>query len=110
MTDKYNATCAITGKRANLQMYPHRNTKGEMVGWIFLHESLFGDNLLKNIFIDIRTTESDNADRINFAKWLWNSPSVTGLADDKWLYDENEGEEYTLAAMFNIFKNLIDPK
>jgi len=35
----YNPTCIITGRKDNLQMFPHRNEKGDMVGWIFLHES-----------------------------------------------------------------------
>jgi hypothetical protein len=38
--DKYNPTCIITGKRDNLLMYAHRNKNGEMVGWIFIHESI----------------------------------------------------------------------
>ncbi len=36
----YNATCLITGKRDNLRMHAHRNEKGEMVGFVFLHESI----------------------------------------------------------------------
>ena len=36
----YNATCLVTGKSDNLRMHAMRNEKGEMIGWVFLHESL----------------------------------------------------------------------
>jgi hypothetical protein len=36
----YNVTCLVTGKTENLKMYAVRNDRGEMVGWIFLHESV----------------------------------------------------------------------
>ena len=50
----YNATCIITGKRDNLRMYAHRNDKGEMVGWVFIHESLEieGMDIQFNLSID----------------------------------------------------------
>lgn len=34
----YNPTCIITGKTDKLRMYAHRNEKGDMIGWFFLHE------------------------------------------------------------------------
>ena len=37
---KYNPTCILTGAKDNLIMHAHRNEKGEMVGWVFLHESM----------------------------------------------------------------------
>jgi hypothetical protein len=37
---QYNPTCAMTGRKDNLRMYAHRNDQGEMVGWVFLHESI----------------------------------------------------------------------
>ena len=36
----YNVTCLVTGKSENLKMHAVRNDKGEMVGWVFLHESV----------------------------------------------------------------------
>lgn len=36
----YNVTCLITGKSDNLRMHAVRNDKGEMIGWVFLHESV----------------------------------------------------------------------
>jgi len=36
----YNPTCIITGKKDNLQMKAHRNENGDMIGWIFIHESI----------------------------------------------------------------------
>lgn len=37
---KYNPTCIVTGKKDNLLMYPHRNSNGDMVGWLFIHETV----------------------------------------------------------------------
>jgi len=36
----YNVTCLVTGKSDNLRMHAMRSEKGEMIGWVFLHESL----------------------------------------------------------------------
>jgi len=36
----YNPTCAVTGERSNLNMFPIRNENDEMIGWIFLNENL----------------------------------------------------------------------
>ena len=36
----YNATCLITGKTDNLRMHAIRDKNGNMIGWIFLHESV----------------------------------------------------------------------
>lgn len=36
----YNLTCVITGKKDNLQMHALRNEKGDMIGWVFIHESV----------------------------------------------------------------------
>jgi hypothetical protein len=36
----YNPTCLITEKTDNLRMYALRNKQGQMIGWIFLHESV----------------------------------------------------------------------
>ena len=36
----YNPTCLVTGKKDNLRMYPLRNDNDEMIGWVFLHESV----------------------------------------------------------------------
>lgn len=41
----YNPTCFITGKRSDLQMYPVRNDKGEMIGWFFLNEEVNRDSI-----------------------------------------------------------------
>lgn len=38
--ENYNPTCIYTGKKDNLVMKAHRNEKGDMVGWIFVHESM----------------------------------------------------------------------
>lgn len=38
--DIYNPTCCVTGKKDNLRMYPIRNYLNNMIGWIFLHESV----------------------------------------------------------------------
>ncbi len=35
-----NATCIVTGKKDNLRMHAHRDKDGNMVGWVFLHESV----------------------------------------------------------------------
>lgn len=40
MEIKYNATCIVTGKKDNLRMHAHRNDRGDMVGWVFLHDSV----------------------------------------------------------------------
>lgn len=37
---KLNPTCIFTGKKDNLQMFAHRNDNGDMVGWLFIHESV----------------------------------------------------------------------
>ena len=39
-TNPYNPTCIITGRKDDLQMYAIRNSKDEMVGWIFVHKEL----------------------------------------------------------------------
>lgn len=36
----YDITCLVTGKSSNLRMHALRNEKGEMIGWVFLHESV----------------------------------------------------------------------
>ncbi len=41
----YNPTCLITGKNDNLRMHPLRNKDNNMIGWVFLHESI----LIKDI-------------------------------------------------------------
>jgi hypothetical protein len=33
-------TCLITGKTDNLMMFAIRSPEGNMVGWVFLHESI----------------------------------------------------------------------
>lgn len=38
--EKYNPTCIVTGKKDNLLMFAHRNSNGDMVGWLFVHESV----------------------------------------------------------------------
>ena len=37
---KYNPTCLVTGKKDNLKMYVLRDKDENMIGWIFLHESV----------------------------------------------------------------------
>ena len=54
----YNPTCVMTGKRDNLQMYAHRNDKGEMVGWVFLHEGIDIKKANISIKVDIEGTIS----------------------------------------------------
>lgn len=39
----YNPTCAVSGERGNLQMFPIRNERDEMIGWIFLSELIERD-------------------------------------------------------------------
>jgi hypothetical protein len=39
-TDMYNVTYLITGKSDNLRMHAILNDKEEMIGWVFLHESV----------------------------------------------------------------------
>ncbi len=36
----YEITCLITGKTDNLRMYALRNDRAEMIGWIFIHQSI----------------------------------------------------------------------
>lgn len=36
----FNPTCLVTGKKDNLTMHAHRNINGDMVGWVFVHESV----------------------------------------------------------------------
>jgi hypothetical protein len=38
--NKFNPTCLVTGKKDNLKMHAVRNEKGDMIGWVFLHESV----------------------------------------------------------------------
>lgn len=47
--DKYNATCAFTGAKDNLQMHAHRNENGEMVGWIFVASDI-ADKIRKGVY------------------------------------------------------------
>lgn len=42
-------TCLITGKTDNLMMYAIRSPKGEMVGWVFLHESINMEDIKADI-------------------------------------------------------------
>lgn len=35
-----NPTCLITGKTNDLRMFAIRSPEGNMVGWVFLHESI----------------------------------------------------------------------
>lgn len=37
---KCNPTCIVTGKQDKLLMHAHRNSAGDMVGWVFIHESV----------------------------------------------------------------------
>ena len=41
----YNPTCLITGKTDNLRMFPIRDKNDNMIGWIFLHESIKMDTI-----------------------------------------------------------------
>jgi hypothetical protein len=44
---KNNPTCAITGRKDNLQMFAHRNDEGDMVGWFFISEGfMFPETLV----------------------------------------------------------------
>ena len=44
MDSTCNPTCLVTGKTDKLMMYPLRDKKDNMIGWIFLHESVdFGE-------------------------------------------------------------------
>ena len=56
----YNPTCLITGKRDNLKMHALRNDKGEMTGWIFLHESVEVQNFEGDIKWNYTVNISDN--------------------------------------------------
>jgi hypothetical protein len=38
--ESYNPTCIITGRTDNLRMHAHRDKNGNMVGWVFIHESI----------------------------------------------------------------------
>lgn len=40
MENNYEATCAITGKKDNLQMYPIRDNEDNMIGWVFLNKDV----------------------------------------------------------------------
>lgn len=37
---KHNPTCLVTGKKDNLQMFPLRDDNGNMIGWIFVSDSI----------------------------------------------------------------------
>ena len=39
-TQTYTPACLITGRIDNLKMHAMRNTKNNMIGWIFVHESI----------------------------------------------------------------------
>jgi len=45
-----NPTCFFTGKKDNLLMYAHRNNNGDMVGWVFVHDSV---DMLKELHLQI---------------------------------------------------------
>jgi len=49
MEDKYNPTCAVTGKTSNLRMYAIRNSNNDMIGWIFLEENVDSKGLSTEI-------------------------------------------------------------
>ena len=40
MAAEHNPTCVITGKKDNLKMHPLRDLQGNMIGWVFFHESV----------------------------------------------------------------------
>ena len=36
----YTPACLVTGRTDNLKMHAMRNSKDNMIGWIFVHESI----------------------------------------------------------------------
>lgn len=42
----YNPTCFFTGKKENLKMFAHRDDWGNMVGFIFVHDSIDTKNII----------------------------------------------------------------
>lgn len=45
----YNPTCLITGKKDNLRMYSIRNKEENMIGWVFIHESIKFEDVMARI-------------------------------------------------------------
>jgi hypothetical protein len=43
--EKHNPTCLVTGKKENLKMLPLRNNNEDMIGWIFVSESVSIENM-----------------------------------------------------------------
>lgn len=69
----YNPTCFFTGAKDLLKMHPMRNDNGDMVGWIFVHNSIE----MKDVSLDHTFKMSEEANRqINLLKVL-NSPPQT---------------------------------
>ena len=63
----FNATCALTGKNDNLRMYAHRNDKGDMIGWVFLHESIEPSSMnIRVIVNDLRPPRNGYGDIVGF--------------------------------------------
>lgn len=46
---KYEVCCVITGRKDNLRMFPARNKQGEMIGWVFIHNSIDMDKIEADI-------------------------------------------------------------
>ena len=57
----YNVTCLVTGKSDNLRMHAMRNEKGEMIGWVFLHESLSLEDIETDVVWKYKTSSGNIA-------------------------------------------------
>ena len=53
----YNPTCAITGRTEDLQMFPHRDEEGGMIGWFFLHKDQNPEHLKVDVSVMAGETE-----------------------------------------------------
>lgn len=51
--NNFNPTCAISGKKENLQMFAFRDNCGNMIGWIFVNQNFSP----KDISIDVKYPE-----------------------------------------------------
>ena len=58
--DKMNPTCLITGKTDNLRMYAIRSPEGNMVGWVFLHESVKMEDIEADIKWNYKVKVNDS--------------------------------------------------
>lgn len=60
----YNVTCLVTGKSDNLRMHSIRNDNGEMIGWIFLHESVKIQDIDAEIKWNFRVRIEEKANKL----------------------------------------------